>query len=241
MGQATVNPRAETVEELQCRRKNLHKGMCKLLKEDLALLAEVNSKPADGCAPSPDHVRIKERITRDFDDRAREHMCVDVLAFNDDAEYKRLMNEAMDGKTHALDKLRVYLEAAAADMGRPELDAILAAPLADFGSTAAVLRLRAGIAAFPWEAVVRERSAILDLGGWDASSASAQARELVVGALGENPNVRSLLVKGAKLELSHGWATTEIKWGSNEAARAVPATVSLLLRNCCCLLSLEIR
>ncbi len=240
-GQASVNPKAETVEELQSRRKNLHMGMCKLLKEDLALLAEANSKPADGGDPSPDQVQIKKRVTLDFDDRAREHNDVGVLAFNDDAEYKRMMNEAMDGKTHALDKMRVYLEAAAAGLGHPVLDAILGAPLAAFGSPAAVLRLQTGIAAFPWEAVVRERSADLDLGDWDAASASAQARQLVAGALGGNPNVRSVTIKGVKLALNDGWATVELKWGSNAAVKALPVTAALLLRNCTSLSKLDVR
>jgi hypothetical protein len=35
--QASVNPKAETVEELQGRRKGLHMGMLKLAREDLAL------------------------------------------------------------------------------------------------------------------------------------------------------------------------------------------------------------
>ena len=35
--QASVNPKAEPVEELQARRKNLHLGMLKLAREDLAL------------------------------------------------------------------------------------------------------------------------------------------------------------------------------------------------------------
>ncbi len=36
-GQASVNPKAETVEELQGRRKALHMGMLKLAREDLSL------------------------------------------------------------------------------------------------------------------------------------------------------------------------------------------------------------
>ncbi len=32
-----MNPKAETVEELQARRKNLHMGMLKLAREDLTL------------------------------------------------------------------------------------------------------------------------------------------------------------------------------------------------------------
>jgi hypothetical protein len=39
-GQASVNPKAETVEELLGRRKNLHLGMMKLAREDLALLLQ---------------------------------------------------------------------------------------------------------------------------------------------------------------------------------------------------------
>ncbi len=35
--QASVNPKAETVEELLARRKNLHIGMFKLAREDLSL------------------------------------------------------------------------------------------------------------------------------------------------------------------------------------------------------------
>ncbi len=54
--QASVNPKAETVEELQMRRKALHMGMCKLLREDLSLLADVMAAKNDGevlhmCSP----------------------------------------------------------------------------------------------------------------------------------------------------------------------------------------------
>ncbi len=38
--QASVNPKAETVEELQGRRKALHVGMMKLVREDLSLLLQ---------------------------------------------------------------------------------------------------------------------------------------------------------------------------------------------------------
>ncbi len=38
--QASVNPKAETVEELQGRRKALHMGMLKLAREDLALVLQ---------------------------------------------------------------------------------------------------------------------------------------------------------------------------------------------------------
>ena len=234
-----MNPKAETVEELQSRRKNLHMGMCKLLREDLALTAE--SKLVENSA-SPDAMRrIKERITGDFDIQAQEHEGIDAITYNDDAVYKRLMNEAFDAKTHALDKIGIYLESLAAAMDRPDLDRIFDAPLTNFANKATVLQLQTGITALPWAAVVLERSADIDLGEWDAASVSAQAREHVACALGGNPNVRFVQVKGVKLALSNGWATTELKWNKNEAVKALPATVSLLLRNCSRLSSLDVR
>jgi hypothetical protein len=237
--QASVNPKAETVEELRRRRKNLHMGMCKLLKEDLSIQAEATL--ADSSALPDTKREIKERIIKDFDGQTLLHDAVEADKFNDDEKYKKLMNEAMDGKANALKKMRIFLESLAVDLGQSHQENIFSAPLAEFADRATVLRLRTGIADFPWEAVVLERSADLDLGEWDAAAASAQARELVADALRENPNVRSVLVKGVKLELSHGWATTKLEWGSNEAVRAIPVTVSLLLQNCGCLLRLDIR
>ncbi len=230
------------MEELQSRRKKLHVGMCKLLKEDLTLLAE--TRLADGSSAPGVKAAIKERISRDFDDLTLAHVKEEVNTFNEDAEYKRLLNEAIDGKTYALQKMAVYLESVAAAGPQSELDLIFNAPLADFASEATVLRLRTGITEFPWVAVVQERSADIDLGEWDSASASAQALELVAGALGGNPNVRSVQVKGVKLALSHGWATTELDWGSSAEAKvllAQPTTVSLLFRNCSSLSSLDIR
>ena len=37
-----MNPKAETVEELQARRKNLHMGMIKLARDDLSFTLETS-------------------------------------------------------------------------------------------------------------------------------------------------------------------------------------------------------
>ncbi len=52
-GQASVNPKAETVEELKQRRKNLHLGMMKLAREDLALKLQAAHDAFVVCALSP--------------------------------------------------------------------------------------------------------------------------------------------------------------------------------------------
>ena len=152
------------------------------------------------------------------------------------------MSEAIGGKANALEKLGIYLESVAAAMDPPDLARILGAPLADFADRAALLRLRTGVAAFPWAAAVLERCADLDLGDFDAGPVSGQAREHVAGALGGNPNVRSVRIKGVRLDLSGGWATAELDWArKGGAVGAAPETVSLLLSCCTCLSSLDLR
>jgi hypothetical protein len=238
-GQASINPKAGTVEELQSRRKKLHMGMCKLLKEDLALNGE--QRLADQQA-NADAKAIWDLILTEFESLTHKHEDVDTHVFNsDDAEYKRLMTEAIDGKAYALLKMDVYLESAARGFERAALNRIRDAPLADFAEPAVLLPLQTGITQFPWVAVVKDKSPEIDLGEWDAAPVSGDARELVSCALRDNINIRIVTIKGGKLVLNHGWATTELKWGSNAAVRALPATVALVLRNCTCLSNLDVR
>ena len=51
--QASVNPKAETVEELQGRRKHLHMGMLKLAREDAALTLTAASDAFSVHLPTP--------------------------------------------------------------------------------------------------------------------------------------------------------------------------------------------
>ena len=193
--QASVNPKAETVEELQGRRKALHLGMCKLLREDLALKAE--QRLADQQA-GPGEIRtaseigvagdiraagaseIRDRAATEFAQLTRAHEDVDADAFNADERYKALMTEAIDGKAHALLKLDVYLESATRGGSDPAaLDRIRDAPLARFADPTVVLPLRTGVTQFPWAAVVKDKSPEIDLGEWDAGPIQPRARALV--------------------------------------------------------------
>jgi hypothetical protein len=229
------------VEELKGRRMRLHLGMCKLLREDLALQADRRLANLN-LQGNGDAKRFRDSIAREFDDLARKHESVGEAAFNDDVEYKRLMNEAIDGKAHALLKMDVYLESlAAAASDRAALDHIRNTPLADFADPSVVLPLRTGITHFPWVAVIKDKSPEIDLGDWDAAPVPAQARELIAGALGANTNIRVVTVKGGKLALSEGWATKRLEWAEKQAVQALPTTVAFLLRNCGGLTSLDLR
>ncbi len=232
----SVNPKADTVEELQGRRKRLHMGMCKLLRDDLAFLAAARLADLDS---DPDGITAS--ATAEFDELLRSQEKVDEVIFNRDEEYKRLMTEAIDGKGYAVLKMDIYFESLAACFGAKVLERICAAPLQRFSSPAAVLELSTGVAEFPWAAVVTERNATIDLGEWDAGAIPGQAMQHVVGALSSNPNVRSVLIKGVRLEFVDGWMTTSLDWSRNEAVKALPTTAAVLLRSCTCLSSLDLR
>ena len=233
-----MNPKVETVEELQGRRRRLHLGMCKLLREDLAF------KAADGAADAGARA-IWASIAGEYDALTRGHEQLGVDEFNVDERYKALMSEAIDGKAHALLKMEVYLESAAAGFDAAALARIRDAPLAHFADPTVVLPLRTGITHFPWAALVKDKSPEIDLGEWDAAPVPATARELVAGALGSNANIRAVTVKGRKLDLREGWATTRLEWADNAAVnaaiKALPATVALVLQNCGQLTSLDLR
>ena len=53
VGQASLNPKVETVEELQSRRKNLHMGMVKLARQDLSLTLQAALDAFLVTQPSP--------------------------------------------------------------------------------------------------------------------------------------------------------------------------------------------
>ena len=239
------------MEELQARRKNLHLGMCKLLREDLALKAE--QRLSDHLQAGTGEIQvegeivvagageIRDRVAKEFDHLIRAHESVDAVSFNADEKYKALMTEAIDGKAHALLKLDVYLESAARGSDPAALDRIRDAPLAHFADPTVVLPLRTGVTQFPWAAVVRDKSPEINLGDWDAAPVAASALESVAAALSGNANIRVVIIAGGKLALSEGWATARLEWANNAAVKALPATVALVLRSCLGLTSLDIR
>jgi len=241
---ASVNPKAETLEELHMRRKSMHLGMCKLLREDLALGLE---QRLACCQAGTGEIRVAgeicDRVAMEFDQLIRAHRDeeMDACAFNEDERYKALTTEVIDGKKLALVKLDIYLESAARGSDPAALDRIRDAPLAHIGDPTVVLSLRTGATQFPWAAVVKDKSPEIDLGDWNAAPVAQEALEIVATALGDNANVRVVKIKGVQLALSEGWATARLAWADNAAVKALPATVAVVLRNCRGLTSLDLR
>jgi hypothetical protein len=227
--QASVNAKVETVEELQARRKKLHMGMCELLREDLSYKAD---EKLSGSSVADDVGRkIKKRILDDFDDQKRKQESNSDKVFNQDEMFKVLSNEAIDGKAYALDKMYLCLESFATGDLRSRSETILSATLKEFAVP--------NFPNFPWEHVVKGTE--IDFGEWNAACLLPKTRELISGALGDNANVHTVIIKGVKLQLSEGWATSHLCWQRNAAVQALPATAMLTLCHCADLTFLNLR
>ncbi len=233
-----MNPKVEVVEELLCRRKNLHLGMCKLLLEDLALKIEqlLADRKADAHAGG-----IRDSVIMELAELTRAHKLLDAADFNEDEKYKELMTQAIDSKKYALLKMDIYLESSAATADQPtDLNSIRDTPFKRLSDPTEVLQLRTGITNFPWADVVTHKRAEIDLKDWDAGQAAPRALESVAATLGGNGYIRVVTVYGVKLALSDGWATAWLDLSDNTAVKALPVTVAVVLRNCRALTSLNL-
>ena len=161
--------------------------------------------------------------------------------FNHDGTYKQLLAEAIDGRGHALIKVGLFFKSIEAGFGAEALALIHDEPLESFSSADTAQVLLTGTLGFPWADVVSEKKVVIDLGEWNAATNPEQAVKHVAAALSSNPNMRSVLVKGVLLDFSDGWESEVLDWSANEAVKALPATVAVLLSNCTGLSSLDLR
>ncbi len=74
-----MNPKAETVEDLQRRRKGLHLGMCKLLREDLSIMADQRAAVAND---QQVHVNLS-RATSNLAVRTHPQVSISILMKQD--------------------------------------------------------------------------------------------------------------------------------------------------------------
>jgi hypothetical protein len=184
---------------------------------------------------------IKEQIKCDFNKLVEQHEGRQILEFNKDDVYKYLMSEAIDGKAYSLLKMDIYIESLQDSFNDSALAKIFDSPIKSFASPATVLELRTDIVGFPWKKIVEEKSAAVDIGGWNAEGVAPKAIDHVSNALRSNINLRSVDAAGVKLDLQEGWSTTMIDWKCKEAVTLLPATAALLLRNCSRVTNLNIR
>jgi hypothetical protein len=186
-------------------------------------------------------LKFKESTKSELDKLLSSLEDIQEEEFNKDEEYKRLLTLAIDGKGHALSKVRLYFESLEQGFGAEALARIRDEPLESFSNTAKVLAVRTGTMRFSWMADVLEKKVIIDLGTWDTAAYPKHAIEHYAAALSSNSNMRSVLVNGVKLDFRDGWESKVLDWRQIVTVKALPATVATLLSNCTNLSSLDLR
>jgi hypothetical protein len=224
----------ELVKELL--QKDVHKGPREV---DSVCLVPPPFELVLGSYTYPFWMDTQVCVKKDFDALIDMHGKKTDDEFNQDETYKVLINNAIDGKHHALKKMIVHLEWTenSPDRDSPHAKNIMQQPLHVFADPAAVMALRTGIESrdFPWTDVMAKTKTEINLNEWDAAPISKRARGLVAGVLGCNTVIKAVIIKGVRLELSEGWATLSLDWTkkpAKEAVAAVPATASIVLRCC---------
>lgn len=180
----------------------------------------------------------------EVDDLAKKHANHDIGTFNNDAEYKKLTAEAIDAKAFALKKIQFFVDSIEASReDKKLLPRIMARPFLDFAHPSTILELQTDAGGFPWEQVTKQ-SAVIDFKAWRPGSMSQTNVDIMIGAMSENSAMRQVSV-GAdctdRLFFADGWKTKEIDWSSKPAVTSAPDIVSMLLRSCYGIISLNLR
>ena len=86
------------------------------------------------------------------------------------------------------------------------------------------------------------KSASIDFGDWSQANLASNKLDVMLVALSQNKQMRTVSVGGDKrLYFTDGWATKHIEWDDKPAVSWAPEIVSMLLRCCHSLVELNLR
>ena len=150
-----------TLEQLVERRKELHMAMVSNLKEELSIQAPAALGGSEATVAAA--AALLDSVKRSLKDLELKYNDICAEDFNNDTFYKTLMAEAIEAKSLALIKVRIFANQLNQGSTLETLNAITQMPLGDFASRAVLLELETGMVDFPWKEVV-EKSASVNFG-----------------------------------------------------------------------------
>ena len=232
-----------TLEQLVERRKELHMAMVSNLKEELFIQAPAALGGSEATVAAA--ATLLESVKRSLEDLELKYNDICAEDFNNDTLYKTLTTEAIEAKSLALIKVRIFAHQLNKGSRMETLDAITQMPLGDFASRAVLLELETGIVDFPWKEVVGNAASVY-FGLWSPEGVDQEKFEVVSAELGKNTNLRKAAWMGRdgqqlSLTLPEGYAIRELDWSGSLEIKQSPAIASLLIRQCLQLETLDLR
>jgi hypothetical protein len=200
-------------------REELAYGAQEVVNDCVKAKAEVHSS----------YQALVEYLQTEYDLMVKDHSDSEPNKFNDDVEYKRITAEAIELKSLALKKMRLYVQLKN-DTNEGQLQEILKRPIIDFAIENFVMELETGIRGFPWVEVAG-KSATVDFGDWTPKGLDSPKMEKLVLVLSSNEELRTVTVgaKKERLMLNEGWATAGLLWDGSAAVQASVDVIALLL------------
>jgi len=164
--------------------------------------------------------------------------------FNDDARYRELVEEMMDAKDLAQEKLKLWVEHCGPEANHRDgrqIAAILRTPFRELADQATRARLATAQWDFPFEAWV-ERRAEVDLGRWTPSGlAERRDADLLRALMAADDNLRKLRWGGGELELPQGWASKDVRWGKQAVLKGEAELAGFVVACCTGVEKLDLR
>ena len=234
--------KGHTLEQLVERRKELHMAMVMNLKEELSIQAPAALGGSETAVA--DAAALLESVEQSFEHLSKKYMDMPGDDFNNDMMYKTFTTEAIEAKSLALCKVRIFSELRKRSKTEM-LDAIVTMPLEAFASRAVLLQLETGMVDFPWKDVV-EKAASVNFGCWKPEDTVHDKLELASAELGKNFNMRKATWFGGSgqqlsLTLPEGFTIHELDWSGCPEVCESPAMAALLIQQCAGLETLDLR
>ena len=85
------------------------------------------------------------------------------------------------------------------------------------------------------------KSPAIDFKDWVPRGLNEKKIDIMIRSMAGNEKMQTVDIHGDRLLFNHGWATEKIEWKHKLAVQKSPEVVSMLLRSCKCIKSLDLR
>ena len=174
-------------------------------------------------------------VTSEFAAVLRLHASQPADTFNLDDKYKHFTSEAIEAKSLALEKIRIYAQQSISGAGEDLLAFIRDRPLMDFADRSVILELLTGLTSFPWMQVT-SKSVKVDLGSWAPDGVEEKYLRTAGEELAANGNLREVTFGNEgtvlNLRLSEGLKSKQFELSGSPAILSALSSVFWLLGAC---------
>jgi hypothetical protein len=168
-------------------------------------------------------------VTDEYKSFLQTHKIIHASDYNIGEKYKKLTNDAIEGKALSLKKITYYVQEYTSGRSNDAslLERILSTPFHMYSNEFIVLELETGVFGFPWQDF-EEKKKEIDFMTWSPTSLASWQLDKVCARIAKHTTWVKAWVHGHLIEFHGGIMAQDISFEKSLPAQCVP-TVSLLL------------